>query len=188
MTQVYSIDGIIPVVHPSSYVHPMAVLIGDVTVGRDCYIGPGASLRGDMGPVTVGDGANIQDNCVLHSYPDQPVTVEALGHIGHGAVLHGCRIGENALVGMNAVVMDGAVVGAHSVVASMAFVKAGFEVPDKTLAGGIPAKIMRALGDAEIARKRAGTGEYHALTKRCHADMKVVDALSGPPESGGGRK
>lgn len=125
--QVYSIDGITPVVDPTAYVHPSAILIGDVIIGPGCYVGPAASLRGDFGRLILEEGANVQDTCVLHGFPGTDTVVEKDGHIGHGAVLHGCRIGRNALVGMNAVVMDGAEIGAESIVAACAFVKAAFK-------------------------------------------------------------
>jgi phenylacetic acid degradation protein len=124
MVKVYEIDGIRPVVHPTAYVHPTAVLIGDVIVGPRCYVGPLASLRGDFGRLVLEEGANLQDTCVMHGFPGCDTVVEQDGHIGHGAVLHGCRVGRNAMVGMNAVVMDKAVVGAESIVGAMSFVKA----------------------------------------------------------------
>ena len=117
MPQVYAIDGIVPVVDPSAFIHPSAVLIGDVIIGPHCYVGPLASLRGDFGRLILSGGANVQDTCVMHGFPQTDTVIEENGHIGHGAVLHGCRIGRNALIGMNAVVMDGAEVGADSIVA-----------------------------------------------------------------------
>lgn len=167
----YAIDGVLPVVDPSAYVHPTAVLIGDVIVGAHCYIGPCACLRGDFGRIVIGPGANVQDNCVLHGFPDQATVVEENGHIGHGAVLHGCRVGRNALVGMNAVIMDNAVVGEASIVAASAFVKAGQEIPARTLVAGMPAKVIRPLSDEEIAWKTEGTRTYQDLTRRCLASM-----------------
>lgn len=180
MAYVYAIDGITPVVDPSSFVHPTAVLIGDVIVGAGCYIGPGASLRGDMGPIRIGNGANVQDNCILHSFRAGSCVVEEDGHIGHGAVLHGCRVGRNALVGMQSVVMDGAVLGEESMVAALAMVRAGFEVPRRTLVGGIPAKVMRELGDADVAKKAGGTAQYHELTRRSLATLVETAPLSAP--------
>ena len=156
MAYIYAIDGLRPVVDPSAFVHPSAVLIGDVIIGPDCYVGPGASLRGDFGRLVLETGANLQDNCVMHGFPSKDCVIEANGHVGHGAILHGCRVGSNALIGMNAVIMDGAVIGAESFVAALAFVKAGFAVPPRTLVGGIPARIMRELSDDEIAWKSAG--------------------------------
>lgn len=162
---IYMFDGLTPVVHPSSFVHPTATLIGDVIVGPGCYVGPGASLRGDAGKLVLEEGCNVQDNCVVHSFPGVEMVVETDGHIGHGAVLHGCRIKRNALVGINAVVMDGAVIGESSIVAAMAFIKTGMEVLPRHLAAGIPAKIVRPLSDKEVAWKRTATAFYHRLTK-----------------------
>ncbi len=173
----YEFEGIRPVVDPTAYVHPTAVLIGDVIIGPRCLIGPGASLRGDLGRLIVKDGANVQDNCVLHCFPGKDVTIEEDGHIGHGSVLHGCTIKRNALVGMNAVIMDDAVIGQDSFVAAMAFVKAGTEVPPRTLVGGIPAKVMREPTDDEIAWKSVGTGHYQHLARRYLATSAEVDPL-----------
>ncbi|HOY00912.1 phenylacetic acid degradation protein PaaY, partial [Zoogloea sp.] len=155
--RVYAIDGIVPVVHPSAHVHPSAVLIGDVIVGPDCYVGPCASLRGDFGRLILERGANLQDTCVMHGFPGTDTVVEEDGHIGHGAVLHGCRIRRNALVGMNAVIMDNAIVGESSIVAASAFVKAGMEIPPRVLVAGMPAKVIRELSDEEIRWKGEGT-------------------------------
>ena len=173
----YEFEGVRPVVDPTAYVHPTAVLIGDVIIGPRCLIGPGASLRGDLGRLIVKDGANVQDNCVLHCFPGKDVTIEADGHIGHGSVLHGCTIKRNALVGMNSVIMDDAVIGEDSFVAAMAFVKAGTQVPPRTLVGGIPATVMRELTDDEIAWKSVGTGQYQHLVRRYLATSAEVDPL-----------
>jgi phenylacetic acid degradation protein len=178
MVKVYSIDGITPVIHPSAFVHPSAVLIGDVIVGPGCYVGPCASLRGDFGRLVMEEGANLQDTCVVHGFPGTDTVIERDGHIGHGAVLHGCRVGRNALIGMNAVLMDGVVIGESSIVASMAFVKAGFVVPPKSLVVGSPARIVRMLEDKEIAWKSEGTREYQELTRRSLASMREVEALT----------
>ena len=175
----YEFEGIRPVVDPTAYVHPTAVLIGDVIVGPGCLIGPGASLRGDIGRLIIKAGANIQDNCVLHCFPGKDVTVEEDGHIGHGSVLHGCTIKRNALVGMNAVVMDDAVIGEDSFVAAMAFVKSETIVPQRTLVGGIPAKVMRPLTDDEIAWKSAGTELYQHLAQRYLATSAEITPLPG---------
>ena len=177
MFQVYSIDGITPVVSESAYVHPSAVLIGDVIVGAGCYVGPHASLRGDMGRIIMEEGSNLQDGCCMHSFPGKDAIVEANGHVGHGAVLHGCRIGRNAMVGMNSVVMDGAVVGESSIVAAMSFVKANQVIPPFRLAMGTPVKIIRALTEQELAWKREGTEIYQQLTKRCLETMTQREPL-----------
>jgi len=181
MIKVWSIDGVTPVVAPGTFVHPTAVLIGDVIVGPDGYIGPGASLRGDMGPIRVGAGCNIQDNCVLHGFPGGTCLVEDWGHIGHGAVVHGCSVGYNALIGMNAVVMDDARVGEGAFVGAMAFVKAGFEVPPGMLTAGVPARIVRALSEEELAWKTQGTKEYQQLARRSLATLRETESLDEVP-------
>jgi len=181
MVKVYEINGVTPVVHPSAYVHPSAVLIGDVIVGPRCYIGPLASLRGDFGRLILEAGANLQDTCVMHGFPGADTVVEQDGHIGHGAVLHGCRIGRNALVGMNSVVMDNAVIGAESIVAAMSFVKAGMEVPPRSLVVGSPAKVARPLRDDEIQWKSSGTAQYQELALRSMLTMRETVALTELP-------
>ena len=175
---VYSLEGITPVVHPDAFVHETAVLIGDVLIGADCYIGPHASLRGDFGRIVVKQGANLQDTCVMHSFPGKDCVVETNGHIGHGAVLHGCRIGANAMVGMNAVVMDDVNIGDSSIVGAVAFVTAGFECPSRSLVVGVPAKIKRQLTDREVEWKARGTVEYQQLAQRCRATLIKTEALT----------
>lgn len=174
----YSIDGVIPVVHPSAYVHPTAVLIGDVHIGPNCYVGPGASLRGDFGRIVLRAGANLQDNCVMHGFPQQDTVVEENGHIGHGAVLHSCTVRRDALVGMNAVVMDEAEVGQRAIVAACAFVPAGMLVEAQTLVAGVPARKLRSLRAEEMQWKDKGTEAYQDLTRRCLASMQEVQPLA----------
>ena len=176
----YAIEGVIPVVDPSAYVHPSAVLIGDVHVGPGCYVGPCASLRGDFGRIVLHEGANIQDGCVMHGFPGHDTVVEANGHIGHGAVLHSCVVRRDAMVGMNAVVMDDAEIGEQAIVAACAFVPAGMVVPPRTLAAGMPAKLRRELNAEEIAWKLEGTRTYQELTRRCHASLRQVEPLPAP--------
>ena len=176
--KVYAIDGIVPVVDPTAYVHPSAVLIGDVIVGPDCYVGPCASLRGDFGRLILERGSNLQDTCVMHGFPGTDTVVEEDGHIGHGAVRHGCRVGRNALVGMNAVIMDNAVIGESSIVAAAAFVKAGVEMPPRMLIAGMPAKAIRALSEEEMRWKSSGTATYQDLTRRSLATMEETVPLA----------
>jgi phenylacetic acid degradation protein len=176
----YSIDGVVPVVDPSAFVHPTAVLIGDVLVGPECYIGPGASLRGDFGRIVLQRGANVQDSCVMHGFPLADTVVEENGHIGHGAILHCCVVRRDALVGMNAVVMDAAEIGEQSVVAASAFVPAGMKVSPRSLVAGIPARLVRGLSEQEIASKLSGTLAYQDLTRRCLATMVAVTPLTEP--------
>ncbi len=178
MAQVYEIDGICPVVDVSAFVHPTAILIGDVIVGPHCYVGPAASLRGDFGRLVLEAGANLQDTCVMHGFPNTDTIVEVDGHIGHGAVIHGCRIGRDAMVGMNAVIMDNAVIGEHSIVAAMAFVKANIEIPPRSLVAGVPARVLRELSDQEIAWKHEGTLSYQELAVRSLKTMRPATALT----------
>lgn len=174
----YAIDGVVPVVDPSAYVHPTAVLIGDVIIGPHCYIGPCASLRGDFGRIVLHEGANVQDTCVIHGFPVADTVIEENGHIGHGAVLHCCVIRRDALVGMNAVVMDEAEIGEQAIVAASAFVRAGLKVPAQSLVAGVPAKVLRPLREDEISSKTKGTQLYHALAQRCQATMVEINPLS----------
>jgi phenylacetic acid degradation protein len=180
MPQVYSIDGLVPVVHPTAFVHESAVLVGDVIVGARAYVGPCACLRGDFGRIVVEEGANIQDTCMLHGFPGKDTVVGAESTIGHGAVLHGCVIGRGALVGMNAVVNDNAEVGEDAMVAALAFVKAEGRVPARSLAAGIPARVLRELSVEEIGWKKDNTLLYQKLAERSAATMKRVEALTAP--------
>ena len=176
--RVWAINGVTPVIDPSAFVHPTAVLIGDVIVGAGCYIGPLASLRGDFGRLEVRAGANIQDGCIMHGFPGTDTIVEEDGHVGHGAILHGCVVKRNALVGMNAVVNDNAAVGESAIVAAMAFVKAGMVVPPRMLVAGVPAKIVRELSEQELAWKIEGTQSYQELTRRSLTTMVETTALA----------
>jgi phenylacetic acid degradation protein len=178
MLKVYAIDGIVPVVHPDAFVHPSAQLIGDVIVGPGVYVGPCACLRGDFGRIVIEQGANVQDCCILHAFPDRDLVVEVDGHIGHAAVLHGCVVRKNAMVGINSVVNDNAVVGESSIVGAMAFVKAGFEVPPRSLVLGVPGKVVRELSADELAWKREATRQYQELARRSLATMTETAALT----------
>jgi phenylacetic acid degradation protein len=178
MVDVYEIDGLVPVVDPTAFVHPTAVLIGDVIVGPGCYVGPSACLRGDFGRLILEEGANIQDTCVMHGFPNTDTVIEQDGHVGHGAVLHGCRVGRNAMVGMNAVVMDNAIVGENSIVAAMAFVPADMNIPPRSLVAGVPARVIRELRDQEIEWKSKGTRVYQELVVRSMKTMKIAVPLA----------
>jgi len=177
MPNCFAIEDLIPVVDLTAYVHPTAVLIGDVIVGPRCYVGPAASLRGDFGRIVLRDGANVQDTCVIHGFPDSDTIVEIDGHIGHGAVIHGAHIGQNAMVGMNAVVMDRSEIGESAIVGAMAFVREGTIIPPRSLALGIPARVVRQLSDTEIAWKRTGTVQYQKLAGRSLASQRAVEPL-----------
>src|SRR3954466_9600569 len=178
MPKVYAIDGIVPVVDPSAFVHPSAVLIGDVIVAARAYIGPCASLRGDFGRIVVEEGANIQDHCMLHGFPGKDTVAGAEVTVGHGAVLHGCVVRRGALVGMNAVVNDNAEVGEDAVIAALAFVKAEAKIPARSLAAGIPARVLRELSAEEIRWKDDNMRLYQDLAARSATTMKQVEALT----------
>lgn len=180
MGQIYAYDGVIPVIDPAAFVHPAAIVIGDVIVGPACYVGPGAVLRGDFGRIVLERGSNVQETCVVHSFPNLEVVVGEAGHIGHGAVLHGCRIGPNAMVGMNAVIMDEAVIGENAIVAAMAFVKAGAVIPPNSLAVGTPARVVRELTADEIAWKRQGTAIYQRLALEAKVKLVPATPLTAP--------
>ena len=180
MPKVYSIDGIVPVVHPSAFVHESAVLVGDVIVGARAYIGPCACLRGDFGRIVVEEGANIQDTCMLHGFPGKDTVVGAEATVGHGAVLHGCVVKRGALIGMNCVVNDNAEVGEEAMVAAMAFVKAEARIPPRSLAAGIPARVLRELSAEEIQWKKDNMHLYQQLAVRSSKTMQRVEALTAP--------
>jgi phenylacetic acid degradation protein len=181
----YAIDAVLPVVDPTAFVHPTAVLIGDVVVGARCYVGPGASLRGDMGRISISAGANVQDGCVLHCFPGRETSVGPGGHIGHRAVLHGCRIGAGALIGIGATVMDGATVGDTALVGAHSFVPADATIRAGYLALGSPAREIRALTDAEIAWQANGPVVYQELAARSLASLHEVDPLPELPAERG---
>jgi phenylacetic acid degradation protein len=176
----YAFEGFTPIVDPRAFVHPLAVLIGDVWVAAGCYVAPGASLRGDFGRILLAAGSNVQDNCVLHSFPGKDVALEADAHVGHGAVLHGCTVRRGALIGIHAVIMDDVVVGEEAFVGASSFVRAGFVVPPRTLVTGVPARIVRELKPEEIAWKATGTREYQELAVRSLATLREVAPLTAP--------
>jgi phenylacetic acid degradation protein len=165
-----------PCIDATAYVHPSAVIIGDVTVGAHCYIGPHASLRGDFGSIVVEDGSNVQDGCVLHVGIGETCWLGLNSHIGHGAIVHGAHLAPDVMIGMNAVVMDGAFIGKQTIVAACAFVKAGWGVPGGVLVTGVPGRVSRPLSAAEIAAKAAGTRIYQELARDCLRSMKQIDA------------
>lgn len=159
-----------PVVHPTSFVHPQASVTGNVVIGRDCYIGPGAALRGDWGGIVLEDGCNVQENCTVHMFPGITVYLRAGAHIGHGAIIHGAEIGANCLVGMNAVIMDRVILGEESIVGALAFIREGENIPRRSLVVGNPGKVIRQVSDEMIAWKTEGTKLYQALP----GDMKSL--------------
>ncbi|ENV33070.1 hypothetical protein [Acinetobacter gerneri] len=173
----YSIDGVIPVVHPKAYVHPTAVLIGDVILEEGVYIGPFASLRADFGRIHVQKNANVQDSCTIHGFGGSITLIEEYGHIGHGAILHGCKIGKNVLVGMNSVILDEAIIAENTIVGANSTVKAKAEIPANVLVLGSPARVVRELKEQEIQWKRYGTEEYIRLAERSIKTLVEVEPL-----------
>jgi carbonic anhydrase/acetyltransferase-like protein (isoleucine patch superfamily) len=178
---IYSFKGFIPVVHPSSFVHPLAAVTGNVIVGRDVYIGPGAAIRGDWGGIIIEDGCNVQENCTIHAFPGLSLTLEEGAHLGHGAIVHGAHIGQNVMVGMNAVVMDEAIVGAHSIIGALSFVKAKMVIPERSLVVGNPARVVRELSDDMIAWKTKGTRLYQKLPGEMQAEWEECEPLREVP-------
>jgi phenylacetic acid degradation protein len=178
---IYSFDGIVPVVHESAFVHPNATVTGNVVIGRDVYIGPGAAIRGDWGAIEIADGCNVQENCTLHMFPGVTVVLEESAHIGHGAIVHGARIGRNALVGMNAVVMDHAVVGAGCIVGALCFVPAEMKIPDRKVVIGSPARIVKDVSDEMLAWKTDGTRLYQQLPSQLRGTLVPCEPLRERP-------
>lgn len=176
MVQVYSIDGVTPVVHPSAFVHPTASLIGDVIVGAGCYIGPLASLRADFTRIVLKDGAIFEDGCIFHGGQNSVLHEDAV--VGHGAILHGCEVRARALVGMGAVIMDGAVIGEEAFVGAKAFVKSGFQVPPRKLVTGNPGRILRDINEKELDHIVEGARVYHRLVERCHESLTPCEPLA----------
>lgn len=172
---VYSFKGHIPVVHESSFIHPLAAVTGNVSIGKNCYIGPGAAIRGDWGEIILEDGVNVQENCTVHMFPGKSIRFRESAHIGHGAVIHGANLGRNCLIGMNSVIMDDAVIGDECIVGAMTFVKAETIFEARQLILGNPAKAIKEVSDEMIAWKTAGTKLYQLLPLDCHTSLKAVE-------------
>lgn len=175
---IYKFNGYIPVIHPSSFVHKEATVIGNVIIGKNVYIGPGASLRGDWGQITIKDGCNIQDNCIIHIFPGKDVVLNENAHIGHGAIIHGANIGKNTLVGMNAVIMDDANIGNECIVGALCFVKGEMQIPNRKIVVGNPAIIKGDVSENMIAWKTKGTELYQELPKECRTLMEECNPLT----------
>jgi len=178
---IYSFKGFIPVVHESSFVHPQAAVTGNVIIGKNVYIGPGAAIRGDWGAIIIEDGCNVQENCTLHMFPGTTVLLKENAHIGHGAVIHGATIGRNCLVGMNAVIMDNVVLEDECIVGAMSFIKADEQYPTRSLIAGNPAKIIKQVSDEMIAWKTKGTQLYQQLPSEMQAYFEPCEPLRTIP-------
>lgn len=180
---IYEFNGIQPVVHESTFIHPQAVVTGNVIIGKDCYIGPGAALRGDWGQIIIEDGCNVQENCIIHMFPGITVLLKEGAHIGHGAIIHGATIGKNCLVGMNAVIMDNVELGDESIVGALTFIKEEEILPARSLVVGNPGKIIRQVTDEMLAWKTEGTRLYQQLPADCFKNLQEVEPLRIIPEN-----
>jgi phenylacetic acid degradation protein len=181
MSSVFAFDGFVPVIHATAFIHPNATVTGNVVIGRDVYVGPGAAIRGDWGGIVIEDGCNVQENCTIHMFPGVTVVLERGAHVGHGAIVHGARIGANALIGMNAVIMDNALVGAGCIVGALCFVPAEMQIPPRKVVVGNPAKIVKDVSDEMLAWKTEGTALYQALPARLHATLEACEPLREVP-------
>ncbi len=180
---IFEYKGFIPVIDPSAFIHPLAAVTGNVIIGKDVYIGPGAAIRGDWGEIRIEDGCNVQENCTLHMFPGKHVLLKESAHIGHGAVIHGATIGENALVGMNAVIMDDVEIGKECIVGALSFIKANSKIPERKLLVGNPATIIKEVSDEMIDWKSKGTALYQSLPAACYEGLKEVEPLTSMPEN-----
>ena len=174
---IFEFNGHKPVIHPSSFIHPLASVTGDVIIGKHVYVGPGAAIRGDWGRIVIEDGCNVQENCTIHMFPGITITLKESAHIGHGAIIHGANIGKNVLVGMNAVIMDNSEIDDESIVGALAFVKAGSTFEKRSLIVGNPAKRIKEVSDAMIAWKTEGTKLYQQLPNECFETLKECEPL-----------
>jgi len=183
MGNIFEFDGYTPVIHKTAFIHPKAAVTGNVIIGKDVYIGPGAAIRGDWGQIIIEDGCNVQENCVIHMFPGVTVRLNESAHIGHGAIIHGGQIGKNALIGMNAVVMDNALVGEECIVGALCFIPAEMEIPRRKVVVGNPAKIVKDVSDEMIQWKTKGTELYQSLPKMMYDTWKPCEPLRKVPKN-----
>jgi len=179
---IYSFKEFTPVIHNSTFIHPQATVTGNVIIGKDCYVGPGAALRGDWGQIIIEDGCNVQENCTIHMFPGVTVLLMEGSHIGHGAIIHGATIGKNCLVGMNAVIMDNVQLGDESIVGALTFIKEGEIIPARSMVVGNPGKIIKRVSDEMLAWKTEGTRLYQQLPDICFNTLKPCEPLRTTPD------
>ena len=179
---IYEFNGYKPVIDPSAFVHPQATVTGNVIIGKDVYIGPGAALRGDWGEIIIHDGCNVQENCTLHMFPGKSVILHESAHIGHGAIIHGAIIGRNVMVGMNSVLMDDVTIGDECIVGALTFIKAGETFPSRSLIVGNPAKVIKQVSDEMIHWKTEGTKLYQQLPNDCNQTLQECEPLTEIPK------
>ncbi|MGZ5219728.1 MAG: acyltransferase [Chitinophagaceae bacterium] len=178
---IYSFKGFIPVIHESAFVHPQSAVAGNVIIGKNCYIGPGAAIRGDWGQIIIKDGCNVQENCTIHMFPGVTVLLKENAHIGHGAIIHGATIGKNCLVGMNSVIMDNAELGDECIVGALTFIKQEEKIPSRSIVAGNPGKIVKQVSDEMIAWKTEGTKLYQSLAGEMFEHFKISNPLREMP-------
>ena len=182
MANIFEFNGYRPVVHESAFIHPNATVTGNVIIGKDVYIGPSAAIRGDWGEIIIEDGCNVQENCTLHMFPGVSITLRAGAHIGHGAIVHGANVGRNSLIGMNAVLMDNVEIGEDCIIGALTFVPDGMKIPDRKIAVGNPAKIVKDVTDEMIAWKSEGTKLYQSLPSDLYDTLKPCEPLREVPK------
>lgn len=180
---IYQFNDFIPVVHPSSFIHPLATVTGNVIIGAHVYVGPGAALRGDWGKIIIKDGCNVQENCTIHMFPGTTVTLEEDAHIGHGAVIHGATIGYNSMIGMNSVIMDDVMIGKNCIIGALCFIKSGEVIPDQSMVIGNPGKIIKEVTPEMIEWKKRGTQLYQTLPQECKDGLKECSPLEQEEEN-----
>ena len=181
MANIFEFNGMIPVVHESAFVHPNATVTGNVIIGKDVYIGPGAAIRGDWGQIIISDGCNVQENCTIHMFPGTTVVLKPGAHIGHGAIIHGAQVGANCLVGMNAVLMDDAIIEDECIIGALTFVPAKMIIPSRSVAVGNPARVVKNVSDAMLQWKTEGTGWYQRLPQECRESLRACEPLREVP-------
>lgn len=178
---IYEFKGFIPVIHPSSFVHPQAAVTGNVIIGKDVYIGPGAALRGDWGGIEIKDGCNVQENCTIHMFPGIRVILEEGAHIGHGAIIHGAHIGRNVLIGMNSVILDDVIIEEECIVGALTIIKAGERIPRRSIVAGNPGRIIKEVTEEMLLWKTKGTSLYQGLPKDCFDSLRECKPLTEVP-------
>jgi carbonic anhydrase/acetyltransferase-like protein (isoleucine patch superfamily) len=182
MANIFEFNGYRPVIHESSFIHPNATVTGNVIIGKDVYVGPGAAIRGDWGEIIIEDGCNVQENCIIHMFPGVTVLLKEAAHIGHGAIIHGATVGKNVLIGMNAVLMDNVVVGDGCIIGALTFVPEGMQIPERKVVVGNPAKIIKDVSDEMLEWKTKGTQLYQQLPKELYGTLKPCEPLREIPK------
>lgn len=181
MANIFEFNGYKPVIDSSSFIHPNATVTGNVIIGRNVYVGPGAAIRGDWGQIIIEDGCNVQENCTIHMFPGTTVLLKESAHIGHGAIIHGATIGRNSLIGMNSVIMDDAEIGDECIIGALTLVPAEMKIEKRKIAVGNPAKVVKEVSDEQIAWKTKGTQLYQQLPADCQDTLKPCEPLRRMP-------